>query len=136
MPPHVMSPAPVQPNDGPYEHQDWPAWMYGPEGQKRVFDRAEDVPDGWVTLDDKLAGAMDEAEELGITGADVARVLTEDQRAAAIGKLVDGNTQAALASMLTDMQAVDDKIEFLPSWPKAKLAETIVDNGGPLEQDA
>jgi hypothetical protein len=26
---------------------DFPAWYYGPEGQQQVFQRAEDVPEGW-----------------------------------------------------------------------------------------
>jgi hypothetical protein len=26
---------------------DFPAWYYGPEGQSDVFERAEDVPEGW-----------------------------------------------------------------------------------------
>lgn len=31
----------------PYEHQDWPAWRSGPNGESRIFDRPEDVPEGW-----------------------------------------------------------------------------------------
>lgn len=31
----------------PYEHQDWPKWVKGPEGESRIFDKAEDVPEGW-----------------------------------------------------------------------------------------
>lgn len=26
---------------------DWPAWFYGPGGEARIFQRREDVPDGW-----------------------------------------------------------------------------------------
>lgn len=25
----------------------WPSWRYGPEGQAEIFQREEDVPDGW-----------------------------------------------------------------------------------------
>lgn len=130
----TMSPAPQAPQDGPYEYQSWPAWFYGPEGKKAVFNSAEDVPDGWVDYDSFMDGDLAEAEETGITGEDKARVLTEDQRKEAINKLVESHTVAALVAMLGDMQEIDDKVEFLPSWPKAKLAETIVDNGGPLEE--
>lgn len=34
----------------PYEHQDWPAWRYGPNGEAATFDRAEDVPEGWSDI--------------------------------------------------------------------------------------
>lgn len=26
----------------------WPSWRYGPNGEARVFQSAEDVPEGWV----------------------------------------------------------------------------------------
>jgi hypothetical protein len=26
----------------------FPTWLTGPNGERRVFDRAEDVPEGWV----------------------------------------------------------------------------------------
>ena len=31
-----------------YVHQDWPAWRYSPEGDGEVFDKPEDVPEGWT----------------------------------------------------------------------------------------
>jgi len=31
----------------PYQHQAWPAWIEGPNGDRRVFNSAEEVPDGW-----------------------------------------------------------------------------------------
>lgn len=27
---------------------DFPAWFYGPEGAARIFERAEDIPEGWA----------------------------------------------------------------------------------------
>ena len=30
-----------------YVHQDWPSFRYGPEGERAVFQRPEDVPAGW-----------------------------------------------------------------------------------------
>jgi hypothetical protein len=126
-----MSPVPVQPSTGPYEYTAWPAWRHGPDGKSEIFQRPEDVPDGWVTLDEKNAGVLAEAEETGVTGEDKLRQLTADQRKSAIDGLVDGNTQAELVEILTGMAETNDSVEFLPSWPKPKLAETIVDNGGP-----
>ncbi len=33
----------------PYVHQDWPRWMYGPDGHERVFNSPEEVPEGWTS---------------------------------------------------------------------------------------
>lgn len=30
-----------------YVHQDWPSFRYGPNGERQVFQRPEDVPEGW-----------------------------------------------------------------------------------------
>jgi hypothetical protein len=30
-----------------YQHQDWPAFHYGPNGESKVFAKAGDVPEGW-----------------------------------------------------------------------------------------
>lgn len=32
----------------------WPAWYHGPNGQSEIFDRAEDVPEGWVDHPSKV----------------------------------------------------------------------------------
>jgi len=29
--------------------RDWPAWRKSPSGEGRVFERPEDVPEGWVS---------------------------------------------------------------------------------------
>jgi len=31
----------------PYVHQGWPAFRYGPEGERKVFQSPDDVPEGW-----------------------------------------------------------------------------------------
>jgi len=33
----------------------WPKWMWTGAGEAKVFDRPEDVPEGWMTLEDYLA---------------------------------------------------------------------------------
>lgn len=30
-----------------YTHQSYPAWRFGPDGESQIFERAEDVPEGW-----------------------------------------------------------------------------------------
>lgn len=137
----------------PYEYQEWPAYRVNPDtGQRVSYRSAEEVPEGWVTPDEyavvkeELAAlaALDpedddsdqsEKQSGGPSGVEQPRQLTADQRKDLIDKLVDGHTQKELVEILEAMQALDDKIEFLPAWPKPKLAEAIVDNGGPLEEE-
>lgn len=63
--------------------------------------------------------------------------LTDEEKAAdrnaKIEKLRDTKEQKELVAELERMQAIQPNIEFATNWPKLKLATTIVDNGGPLE---
>lgn len=36
----------------------FPAWFYGPDGQARIFDCAEDIPAGWVDAPCKAIAAV------------------------------------------------------------------------------
>ena len=29
-------------------NRDWPGWRYGPDGEGAIFNRQEDVPEGWT----------------------------------------------------------------------------------------
>jgi hypothetical protein len=31
-----------------YQHVEWPSWRYGPNGEARIFESADDVPAGWT----------------------------------------------------------------------------------------
>lgn len=33
----------------------WPAWRYGPKGEMQIFERPEDVPEGWLDTPAKHA---------------------------------------------------------------------------------
>lgn len=44
-----------------YVHQSWPAWRYSPEGARRVFQSADDVPEGWFDSPTKAALSFVEA---------------------------------------------------------------------------
>jgi hypothetical protein len=39
-----------------YQHQDFPAWRYGPEGKAAVFESESDVPRGWQDHPSKVGG--------------------------------------------------------------------------------
>lgn len=151
---------PQGPNDGPaYEYHAWPAYRVSPEGKRMVFNNPEEVPEGWMTTDEfaeMKAAELDiedddkgegdggegggEKQPVVPSGEEKPRELTADQKKAAIAKLIDGNTQADLVTMLelmNEQRAEEDaeEIEFSTSWPKPKLAEAIVDNGGPLDAE-
>lgn len=43
----------------PYVHQDWPSFRYGPNGERQVFQRPEDVPEGWQDSPNFVAAAKE-----------------------------------------------------------------------------
>lgn len=134
-----------------YEYKAWPAWYYRADGRGEIFNSAEEVPDGWFSLDelnamrndpvqmpqddDDAGGEKDPVDPSLLKAEERPRQLTRDQRKEAVETLRDGNTQSDLVKMLEAMQALDDSIEFSASWPKQKLADAIVDNGGPLDPE-
>jgi hypothetical protein len=38
-----------------YQHVEWPSWRYGPNGEARIFESADDVPAGWTDSPGKPA---------------------------------------------------------------------------------
>lgn len=145
----VMAPVPQSPNTDrpPYEYQAWPAWRYTEDdkGERKgaIFDRVEDVPDGWLTLDEynakhsdgevapPKAELKDPGETLGEGEATAEDALTEEQRAEAIDALVKANDHSELVDMVL---ALPGPVEFSERWGKPKLAALIVDNGGPVAE--
>lgn len=100
-----------------YSHVSWPAWFFGPDGAKQIFQSQDEVPAGWQDHPSKVGAGPD------VTVAD------DDERVTA---LLD-QTVPDLIGHLELMQEQDDTIEFSKSWPKLRLAKTIIANGGPLE---
>lgn len=63
-----------QPGAAPvYVHQDWPSFRYGPNGESKVFQRAEDVPEGWQDSPNFVTAAKE-------IGAEVIGDLVEKRR--------------------------------------------------------
>src|SRR5690606_7876642 len=131
----------------PYEPVKWPAWRYHPEtGKGQVFQSPEEVPEGWGDLPP------------GATPAGEAPVFVDTSRledgtptnegAATNDGSDDGGEETPLdkdglvalgqAKLAEILQAKNDalkaeekeEIEFLPNWPKVKLADAILANGG------
>lgn len=48
-----------------YVHQSWPSWRYGPNGQRRVFQSAADVPEGWNDSPDMAPTFVEAAHAIG-----------------------------------------------------------------------
>lgn len=46
-----------------YVHQAWPSFRYGPNGETQVFQRAEDVPEGWRDSPDFVTAAKEAGAE-------------------------------------------------------------------------
>lgn len=139
--------------DKPYEYQAWPAWRYDPEtGRGEIFESAEEVPDGWgdlpptatpageepVVVDEALldggagagegGGANDGTDDDGEGDAGDKLVALDKEALVALG-------QNKLAAILTEKNKAlkadgKEEIEFLPNWPKVKLADAILANGG------
>lgn len=132
-----------------YQHQEWPRWFTGPNGERQVFTCAEEVPYEWSDktpaelaaegdirqqYEEKDGGEVKtQTPDEPATEDDDVKRLTEEEEAAKVKELVNNNSQADLAEMLEKMQELDDSIEFAANWPKVKLASLIVANGGPLE---
>lgn len=97
--------------------QHWPSWRYSaerPDGQ--IFQSEEEVPEGWVDHPSKIGKAPVQQH--------AADAVSDDNDV--VQELVDAKGQKELVDILEKAQKKNDKIEFLPSWPKLKLAKTIV----------
>lgn len=57
-----------------YEHQAWPSWRYGPNGESKVCESEADVPKGWVDHPNKLV------DDGSPAGAKTANHAVEKQR--------------------------------------------------------
>lgn len=95
------------------------------EGDNDADDAATDADAEAAAI---VAAAADQREPAEQTDEE-----KEEARKALIAKLVEDKGQKELVAELEAMRAIQPNIEFLNNWPKLKLATTIVDNGGPLE---
>ncbi len=49
---------------GHLENRPWPAWRYGPDGVAQVFEKEEDVPEGWFDHPSKVGQEPEEKPEV------------------------------------------------------------------------
>lgn len=108
----------------PYQLQEWPAWFYGPNGAQAIFNSPEEVPVGWASHP-SMIGKKEKIKEV------ISEI--EDDNDAVIELMK--HTVAELVRTLEVAQAIDPSVEFLPSWPKMRLAKTIVAHGLSVEED-
>lgn len=103
-----------------YVYQAWPSWRYGPNGEAEIFEDEDQVPEGWLDHPSKFKAAAPApaANHADSAGDDPLKAL------------IDDFSQKELADHLTEMQKVDETIEFSANWPKAKLAQVILASGG------
>lgn len=138
-----------------YQYVAWPAWRYDPEtGKGEIFESEDQVPDGWTNVPPGTTPAGEEPIQLDpaalvlstegaggtdLTGSDGTGEGTNDgagdkQEDAPVylthAELVDLG-QDKLGEILTEKNKADGvDIEFMPNWPKVKLAQVVIDNGG------
>lgn len=130
----------------PYVYQAWPAWRYGPDGQKAIFQGPEEVPEGWtdvpptatpageapVHIDPSLIGPQDDDDDDDEGGAGDDDEGDDGETKPTAEELAKAHKKEDLVAMLELMAEKNDKIEFSPRWGEVKLAQAIIDHGGPI----
>lgn len=133
----------------PYEYQAWPAWRYGPDGQKAIFESPEEVPEGWgdvpptatpageepVHVDPSLIGAVSTDDDDNDDDGDDNGDGDDDTPKPTAEELAKAHKKDDLIAMLELMAEKDDSIEFSARWGEVKLAQLIIDKGGPIAED-
>jgi|SRR6185437_14084595 len=74
-----MAVVPYPPRKG--EKTYWPSRKYGPNGQSEIFERAEDVPEGWLDapppVEEVAAVVVEPPAPLGLTRDEIVAALNE-----------------------------------------------------------
>lgn len=108
-----------QAEDVKYVHQDWPAVYYGPDGKSQVFQSADEVPDDWRDHPSKVGKAEEDSASRTEFTAD--HITDDDEDVEWLMDQTNGATVEILKLILAE-----NEVEHLASWPKMKLAKTVV----------
>jgi hypothetical protein len=114
--------------------EEWPGWWFGPDGEQEVFKSPEEVPEGWTDDISKVREirkaakvAAEKPMDTGLSNSLAQEQRSEEATKKAIEELEFSRSQKELAKLLDELNKKrEDKIEFLPNWPKKKLATLIV----------
>lgn len=107
----------------PYVPVYWPSWRYDPDtGEGQIFEKEEDVPEGW--LDNPALAGMSDAEIEEVDAARLAPVTSGDDD----GK-DDGPTLASLEVTRDEAMELltEEGVDFPKNIPSAKLAALLAD---------
>lgn len=85
----------------------FPGHRFGPDGQNEIFQREEDVPDGWSDNPNDFAPKVEEKREPGVPPA--------------VSKY-DG---VAKDDLVKDLEGRQPKITFNKNWPEKKLIQLL-----------
>lgn len=122
------------------EAEQWPGWWFGPDGNGHIFDSPEEVPEGWVNDLRDVKKVRTEAQQASgiVQDSTETKSLGQEERAAELleeeaAKLAEEKSQKELAEMLEELSEIrvacdEEALEFLPNWPKIKLARLYVEN--------
>lgn len=126
---------------------DWPAWYFGPRGERRIFEQASDVPEGWAdtpaafpaVAEAPTPAPADNDGELARLSDLVAKFQAErDKLAEALASLgfavdagPDGESPAQRALFaLADVMDERDRLKSENDELRAQLAPLDGDNDG------
>lgn len=87
------------------ESSQWPAWFYGPDGAKEVFNNEDEVPAGWQDHPSKVGGEKRAKKDEQVTDESPYRTWDD-------------------AKVITELKI--RKIEFGERWPRQKLEALLL----------
>ena len=93
------------------KEQQYPCWMYGPDGQGQIFQNAEEVPNGFVDHPSKVKGAQKLEKTAPADGS--------------VNPVVPGIDDLDKVEISKRLEALD--IEHNMNWSKVKLYELLVE---------
>ena len=86
----------------------WPSWRYGPAGEAKIFDCAEDVPIGWTETPGAAAPASDSSEEQEETISGFTRSTLEQLLRRSGGRIYARDTIASIYKRCENAGCFDD----------------------------
>lgn len=112
-----------------YQHQNFPAWRYGPDGQSAVFDSEADVPNGWEDHPTKVKGAADQSGSGTKTATAPANATTTP---AAAAKTTEAKSQTVTDPAIAAKSGVSGA-GVSPSKPKPAASDDLDADGHPYD---
>lgn len=92
-----------------YEYQAWPCWCTGPDGEGAVFEREEDVPEGWTHHGVTVGAKPDHVKAIHDASLGIKPDAGTVRRRAQITREGDPRAENVARSVLAEAMASDDR---------------------------